>query len=40
VEQHLEGPITEKIIQESIKKEALAKHKVEAARSKLEAFEE
>jgi hypothetical protein len=39
VEQRLEGPVTEKVIQEFIEQEALAKQQVEAARAKLEAFE-
>jgi hypothetical protein len=39
VEQCLEGPITEQVIQEFTKQEALAKQQVEAARAKLEAFE-
>jgi hypothetical protein len=37
VEQRLEGPVTEKVIQEFTEQEALAKQQVEAA--KLEAFE-
>jgi hypothetical protein len=39
VEQRLEGPVTEKVIQEFTEQEALAKQQVEAARAKLEAFE-
>jgi hypothetical protein len=39
VEKHLEGPITEQVLQEFSKQEALAKHQVEAAQAKLEAFE-
>jgi hypothetical protein len=39
VEQCLEGPVTEKMIQEFTEQEALAKQQVEAARAKLEAFE-
>jgi hypothetical protein len=39
VEQHLEGPVNEAVIQEFIEQEALAKQQVEAARAKLEAFE-
>ena len=39
VEQHLEGPVTEQVIQEFTKQVALAKKQVEAARAKLEAFE-
>jgi hypothetical protein len=39
VEQHLEGPVTEKVIQEFIEQEALVKQQVEASRAKLEAFE-
>jgi hypothetical protein len=33
VEQHLEGPVTEKVIQEFTEQEALAKQQVEAALS-------
>jgi hypothetical protein len=39
VEQCLEGPVTEKMIQEFTEQEAQAKQQVEAARAKLEAFE-
>jgi hypothetical protein len=39
VEQCLEGPVNEAVIQEFIEQEALAKQQVEAARAKLEAFE-
>jgi chromosome segregation ATPase len=39
VEQCLEGPVTEKVIQEFTDQEALVKQQVEAARAKLEAFE-
>jgi hypothetical protein len=39
LEQCLEGPVTEKMIQEFIEKEALAKQQVKAARAKLEEFE-
>jgi hypothetical protein len=39
VEQCLEGPVTEQMIQELIEQEAQAKQQVEAARVKLEAFE-
>jgi hypothetical protein len=39
VEQCLEGPVTEKVIQEFTEQEALVKQQVEAARAKLEAFE-
>jgi hypothetical protein len=39
VEQRLEGPITEKVIQYFTKKEVLEKHRVEADRAKLDAFE-
>jgi hypothetical protein len=39
VEQCLEGPVTEKMIQELAEQEAQAKQQVEAARVKLEAFE-
>jgi hypothetical protein len=35
----LEGPVTEKVIQEFIEKEALVKKQVEAAQAKLEEFE-
>jgi chromosome segregation ATPase len=38
VEQCLEGPITEKVIQEFTEQEALVKQQVEAARAKIEAF--
>jgi hypothetical protein len=38
-EQILEGPVTKAVIQEFVKKEALAKHHVEASRANLEAFE-
>jgi hypothetical protein len=39
VEQCLEGIVTEKVIQEFVEQEALAKQQVEAAQAKLEAFE-
>jgi multidrug resistance efflux pump len=39
VEQCLEGPVTEKVLQELAEQEAQAKQQVEAARAKLEAFE-
>jgi hypothetical protein len=39
VEQRLEGPVTEKVIQEFVEQEAPTKQLVEAARAKLEAFE-
>jgi hypothetical protein len=39
VEQCLEGPVTEKVLQEFVEQEALVKKQVEAARAKLEAFE-
>jgi hypothetical protein len=39
VEQCLEGPVTEKLIQEFTKQEDLTKQQVESARAKLEAFE-
>jgi hypothetical protein len=39
VEQHLEGPVTEKVIQEFAKQEALVKQQVKAARAKLEYVE-
>jgi hypothetical protein len=39
VEQRLKGPVTEKVIQEFVEQEVLAKQRVEAARAKLEAFE-
>jgi hypothetical protein len=39
VEQFLEGPINEEVIQEFIEQEVMAQHQVEAARATLEAFE-
>jgi hypothetical protein len=39
VEQQLEGPISEAVVQEFIEKEAVAQRQVEAARAKLETFE-
>jgi hypothetical protein len=39
VEQHLEGPVTEKTIQEFTEQETLVKKQVEVAQSKLEEFE-
>jgi hypothetical protein len=39
MEQRLEGLVTEQLIQEFAKQEALMKKQVEAARAKLEAFE-
>jgi hypothetical protein len=39
VEQCLEGPVNEAVIQEFIEQEALAQQQVEAARAKLEDFE-
>jgi hypothetical protein len=39
VEQCLEGPVTEQVIHDFSKKEALAKQQVEVARANLEAFE-
>jgi hypothetical protein len=39
VEQCLEGPFIEKMIQEFVEQEAQVKKQVEAARAKLEAFE-
>jgi hypothetical protein len=39
VEQCLEGPIIEQVIQEFVEKEALVKKQVETARAKLKAFE-
>jgi phage shock protein A len=39
VEQRLEGPVNEAVIQEFIEKEAMAQQQVEAARAKLEDFE-
>jgi hypothetical protein len=39
VEQCLEGPVTEKMIQELAEQEAQVKQQVEAARVNLEAFE-
>jgi hypothetical protein len=38
-EQRLEGPVNDAVIQEFTEKEATTKQQVEAARSKLEAFE-
>jgi hypothetical protein len=38
IEQHLEGPVIEKTIQELVEKEAQAKQQVKAAQVKLEAF--
>jgi hypothetical protein len=39
VEQRLEGPVNEAVIQEFVEQEALAQQQVEAARAKLEDFE-
>jgi hypothetical protein len=39
-EQRLEGPVSNTLIQEFIEQEAVAKQQVEAARAKLEVFEE
>jgi hypothetical protein len=39
VEQHLEGPVTEQVLQELAEKEALAKQQAKEAQAKLEAFE-
>ena len=39
VEQRLEGPINEAIIQEFTEQEVMAQKQVEASRAKLEAFE-
>jgi hypothetical protein len=39
VEKSLEGPVTEKLIQEFTEQEALAKQQFKATRAKLEAFE-
>jgi hypothetical protein len=39
VEQQLEEPIIEVVVQEFVEKEAVAQRQVEAARAKLEAFE-
>jgi hypothetical protein len=39
VEQRLEGPVNEAVIQEFVEQEALAQQQVEAARVKLEDFE-
>jgi hypothetical protein len=39
VEQFLEGPVIEKIIQELVEQEVQVKQQVEASRVKLEAFE-
>jgi len=40
VEKHLEGPVTEKIVQELAEQEAQARKKVEEAQVKLKEFEE
>jgi hypothetical protein len=39
VEQHLEGPVNEAVIQEFTKKEVMVQKQVEVVRAKLEAFE-
>jgi hypothetical protein len=39
VEQRLEGPVNEAVIQEFIDKEVMAQQKIEVARAKLKAFE-
>ena len=39
VEQRLEGPVNNALIQEFTEEEEIAKKQVEAARAKLEAFE-
>jgi hypothetical protein len=39
VEQRLEGPVTEKMIQEFVEQEPQAKQQVEATQAKIEAFE-
>jgi hypothetical protein len=39
IEQRLEGPVSNTLIQEFVEQEAVAKKLVEAARAKLEAFE-
>jgi hypothetical protein len=39
VEQCLEGPINDAVIQEFVEQEVVAQHQVEVSRSKLEAFE-
>jgi hypothetical protein len=39
VEQRLEEPVIEKVIQDFIEQKALAKQQVKAARAKIEAFE-
>jgi hypothetical protein len=39
VEQHLEGLVIEKVIQEFTEQEALVKQQVEEAQAKLEGFE-
>jgi hypothetical protein len=38
-EQHLEGPVTDAVIQEFTEQEVVALQQVEVARAKLEAFE-
>jgi hypothetical protein len=40
VEQHLEGPVNEVVIQEFVEQEVMAQQQVEAARAKLKSFEE
>jgi hypothetical protein len=39
VEQQMEGPISEVVIQEFVEKEAVARRQVKAARAKIETFE-
>jgi hypothetical protein len=39
VEQHLEGPIIEQVIQEFVEQKTLVKQQVKVAQAKLEAFE-
>jgi hypothetical protein len=39
VEQSLEWPVTEKVIQEFVEQEALEKQQVEAAQDKIDVFE-
>jgi hypothetical protein len=39
VEQLFKEPVSEKVIQEFVKKEALVKQQVEATRAKIKAFE-
>jgi hypothetical protein len=40
VEQHLEGPVNEVVIQEFVEQEVMAQQQVEASQAKLEVFEQ